>query len=242
MSNLFGVILLLSAICLIVGLIKPSLVIRWGESEKRNRKKVAITYVTLLVVSFVGLGATAEKPAQPSPVTNSQQMSTQKEKAPEKPTVKTYKSGQYKVGVDIPAGEYVAIAKSDAYIEVAKDSKGTMDSIVANDIFINRSIISVYDGQYLKLQNCELYSIADAPKVQPKDGFLPSGMYKVGTDLPPGEYNVVSEGGDSYVETSSTSTHSMNDIISNDIFQGNKYVSLSNGQYVKFYKAKIKVK
>ena len=165
----------------------------------------------------------------------------QKKDTQDTPKVKTYKAGQYKVGVDLPAGEYVAIAKSEAYIEVAKDSKGSLDSILVNDIFINRSIISVADGQYLKIQNATLYAFADAPAVTPKDGTLESGMYKVGQDINPGEYKVTSEGGDSYIEVSASSRHTMGDIVSNDIFQGDKYVTLQSGQYVKFYKAKIKI-
>jgi hypothetical protein len=243
-NSLFLIIFFLSVLCLVIGLVKPSVVIRWGDPEKRKRKQVIVTYLGLLIISFVGFGVTSDKQNQPTqPATNSQQASQPKaQKAPEKPAVKTYKSGQYKVGTDLPAGEYVAIAKSDAYIEIAKDSKGAIESILANDIFINRSIITVSDGQYLKLQNCELYPAKDAPKVQPKNGFLPSGMYKIGVDLPAGEYNVISEGGDSYVEVSKSSKHSIDDIISNDIFQGNKYVSVLDGQYVKFFKAKIQVK
>ncbi|BBB91085.1 MAG TPA: hypothetical protein PKA28_10995 [Methylomusa anaerophila] len=241
MDNLFLIIFLVSIACLIVGLIKPSLVIRWGDPEKRGRKQVLVTYLSLMVLSFIAFGMTTDTKKAPQTQQASQQQPAQ-QKAPEKPVVKTYKSGQYKVGTDIPAGEYVAMAKGQAYIELAKDAKGTLDSILANDIFINRSIITVSDGQFIKAQNCELYAFKDAPKAQIKDGFLPSGMYKVGTDLPAGEYKVISEGGNSYIETSATSSHLMDDIISNDLFQGDKYVSVADGQYVKFFSAKIQVK
>ncbi|MBP2657174.1 MAG: hypothetical protein H6Q69_206 [Firmicutes bacterium] len=239
LNTLFSILLLLSILFFIIGLFKPSLVIRWGNPDKRGRKKALTTYLILIVVFFIA-GATTDS----SENSQSQQTSqpSQGQQQTEKAAVKTYKSGQYKVGQDIPAGEYVAIANGQAYIEIAKDSKGTMQSILANDIFINRSIISVSDGQYLKVQGCELYAFKDAPKVQDNNGFLPAGMYKVGVDLPAGEYKVTSEGGDSYIETSNTSRHSMGDIVSNDIFQGDKYVTVSDGQYVKFFRAKIKVK
>ena len=166
---------------------------------------------------------------------------TKQSSAPVTPKVKTYPSGQYKVGTDLPAGEYVALSKNEAYIEVARNVSGTLDSILANDIFINRSIITVSNGQFLKVQGATLYAFADAPKVQTKDGFLPSGMYKVGVDLPAGEYKVISEGGDSYIESSSSSRHILDDIIANDLFQGDKYIQVANGQYLKFFRAKIKV-
>ena len=161
--------------------------------------------------------------------------------APE-PAAKTYKSGIYKIGSDMPAGEYVLIGSgSTSYFEVDKDSTGQMDSILANDTFGKRSIITVADGQYLKLTGCIAYSFSDAPKVKLVDGFLLDGMYKVGVDLPAGEYKVIPEGGTSYKEVSKDSSHSLNSIISNDILQGEGYATIKNGQYLKLVGAKIKV-
>ncbi|MDF2566438.1 MAG: hypothetical protein K0Q53_2842 [Massilibacillus sp.] len=87
-----------------------------------------------------------------------------------------------------------------------------------------------------------MYAFKDAPKVQSRDGFLLAGMYKVHVDLPAGEYKVVSERGDSYVEVSSGSAHILDEIISNDLFQGERYIEVSNGQYLKTAGAKIKLK
>ena len=62
--------------------------------------------------------------------------------------------GMYKVGVDIPAGEYNVIAEQgqSAYLEVSSDSTG--DSIITNNIFENNMYITVTDGQYLTLNRC----------------------------------------------------------------------------------------
>ncbi|MDR7865182.1 MAG: hypothetical protein RIN56_00110 [Sporomusaceae bacterium] len=199
---------------------------------KKHLSVLAVIFVTTAILS--GCGG--------SPTTSSQSPQAQSQKAAEKPSVKTYKPGQYKVGADLPAGEYVAIADGNGYIEIAKNSTGTLDSILANDLFQNRSIISVSDGQFLKIQKCVLYALKDAPKVKDVGGFLPPGMYKVGVDLPAGEYKIISEAQNSYIETSRTSRHTLDDIIANDLFQGDKYVNVSNGQYVKFVGAKIKVK
>lgn len=62
--------------------------------------------------------------------------------------------GMYKVGVDIPAGEYNVTAElgESAYLEVSADSTG--DSIITNDVFENNLYITVTDGQYLTLKRC----------------------------------------------------------------------------------------
>ncbi len=154
------------------------------------------------------------------------------------PAAKTYSAGMYKIGSDMPAGEYVLIASDQSYFEVDKDSTGQLDSILANDNFSNRTIISVSDGQYLKMTDCVAYAFQDAPKVQPVGGFLSDGMYKVGIDLPAGEYKVTPVG-DAYVEVSSDSSHSLNSIITNDNFKEERYITVTNGQYLRLNSAKI---
>jgi hypothetical protein len=118
-----------------------------GVCCTKDFKKVAITCLAFLVLFSVGCGSSA-----PSAPSSQQSTLTQQQQKPEQPSVKIYKSGHYKVGTDIPAGEYVGLSKGDAYIEVAKDSKGTLDSIIANDIFTNRTIITVSNGHYIKTQ------------------------------------------------------------------------------------------
>lgn len=54
-------IVLVAFIAIVLGLVKPKLVIRWGDEDKRTRGKVLKTYVTLLVVSFVLFGVTIDK-------------------------------------------------------------------------------------------------------------------------------------------------------------------------------------
>ncbi|MBA7490112.1 hypothetical protein ES702_00646 [subsurface metagenome] len=75
MENLFVVLFLLSFVGLIVGLVRPKLVIRWGSTRTRGR--VILTYGLAMVIFLILLGATAppatkqvkQKPdATPSPV------------------------------------------------------------------------------------------------------------------------------------------------------------------------------
>lgn len=67
-------------------------------------------------------------------------------------------------------------------------------------------------------------------------------MYKVGIDFPAGEYKVTSNGGDSYIEVSRDSSHNMSSIISNDLFTGDRYIQVSDGQYLKFFNCEVKIK
>lgn len=148
------------------------------------------------------------------------------------------KAGMYKVGSDIQAGEYVLVENgSMAYFQITKDSTGTLDSILANDNFSNRSIITIKDGQYLEFRGCKAYLFNVAPTIN-ANNVLPEGMYKVGTDLSPGEYKITADG-DGYIEVSKDSTHNMLSIVSNDNFSGEKYVTVSSGQYLKMNNASL---
>lgn len=56
MDNLFLLLVLLSIFALIIGMIKPNLVIKWGNPEKRNRKNVLKVYGLAIIVFFVLFG------------------------------------------------------------------------------------------------------------------------------------------------------------------------------------------
>lgn len=74
MNSLFLILFLLSGVLLIVGLLKPDAVIRWGDPEKRGRKQVLITYVSIAVVTFIAFGVTIDKTKT---ATNKDQPNTQ---------------------------------------------------------------------------------------------------------------------------------------------------------------------
>jgi len=66
MDNLFLLLFLLSFIVLIIGIIKPKIVIRWGKPEKRNRKSVLKVYGVGLILFFVLFGMTVDNTAHSS--------------------------------------------------------------------------------------------------------------------------------------------------------------------------------
>lgn len=142
--------------------------------------------------------------------------------------------GTYKVGTDIPAGEYVMLAIGTGYFQITSDSSGSLDSIIANDNFNYNTIVTVSDGQYLQIKSANAFPIEQTHTLETTG----EGMFKIGQHIPAGEYKIVADG-DGYVEITSDSTHTLESIITNDNFDGEKYVTVSDGQYLKLNRAHI---
>ncbi|WP_157047247.1 hypothetical protein [Alkaliphilus metalliredigens] len=160
---------------------------------------------------------------------------TETEKEPEAEVQKAsylLDSGMYKIGTELPAGEYMLVADGMAYYETTKDSKGTFESILTNDNFFVNRYITVKDGEYLKLQSCKLYELNNVPTLEKQE------MYKIGLDLEPGEYKVAAEGM-GYIEVSTDSRGGLESIVTNDNFEGEKYITVQDGQYLKLMSAAL---
>ncbi len=67
-----------------------------------------------------------------------------------------YSEGTYKIGSDMPAGEYKLTPTSSlgGYYAVLSDSTGE-DNIITNDNFENQTYVTVSEGQYLELSRCQ---------------------------------------------------------------------------------------
>jgi len=102
------------------------------------------------------------------------------EKQEEKAKDDYIKADMYKVGQDIPAGEYFLVPEGLAYFQVSKDSTGSLESIIANDNFSGTRYVTVSEGQYLEIRSAKMISADKAPKQEPVDGKYPEGMYKIG--------------------------------------------------------------
>lgn len=156
-------------------------------------------------------------------------------------------SGMYKIGKDMPAGEYKLFATDGlagvSYFEIAKDSSNSLESIIANDNFFSFSYVTVSEGQYFKFTDARAVPVDQAEKSGPAEGRYTSGMYKVGVDIPAGEYKVLPEEGSTlgfgYFEVTKTSRHTLDDIVSNDNFEDSRYITLETGQYLKLSEAYI---
>ncbi|MEG2751634.1 MAG: hypothetical protein RR916_07495 [Anaerorhabdus sp.] len=147
---------------------------------------------------------------------------------PEPQTTNEYSSGMYKIGVDMPAGQYMLINKgsSKAYFALCADAN--CDDIIENDNFSYNSIVTAQDGDYLDLSRCSAYPFDEYTNVV-TDG---EGLFLVGRDIPAGEYKIEvnSEGSKGYYALLADTRE--RDIISNDNFEGSRYIDVKDGQYL----------
>ena len=91
-------------------------------------------------------------------------------------------------------GTYLAvhhlIALGHRHIGFAGGSSNTMigDSRLEGSSFENFGYFTVTEGTYLDVSGGRFTAAENAPIPQPEDGVYPAGMYRVGRDLPAGEY------------------------------------------------------
>lgn len=151
------------------------------------------------------------------------------EEAP--PSVTVYGPGILKVGYDMPAGEYIVMPsnRSSGYFSVNSDANG--DDILFNDNFKYNSIITVYDEEYLELSSAVAYPFDEWCSQNTLDTSKEGSMLKIGVNLPAGEYklNATSDRGGYYCIYSDSRQQ---DILSNDNFEGQAYINVSDGQYL----------
>lgn len=162
--------------------------------------------------------------------------------APSEPSVPSYSAGMHKVGTDIPAGEYVITSYTQMYVEVASDSTGDFDSIIMNENISGRYYVSVSDGQYLTFTSGTATPADQTVAYSPVGGVYEEGMYKVGKDIPAGEYKVHPTEGMGYYEVDSgLGGGSLDNIVSNENFETDVYVTVSDGQYLKLVRSTLTV-
>lgn len=257
--SILGCTFILGIIFAIVDLVKND------KSKKHLLSKIALGICAFwLIISFaVNLGGKKETSVPiNTPVTESvqqedpsqpeetvQPIETEPESVKEE-TVENasgYKSGTYKIGVDMPSGEYLITTEDSfmpSYLELTKDSTGALESIIANANFNNRFYITVQDGQYLKFDGIAIPSAEAAPYEAP-DGIYSDGTYLVGKDIPAGEYkvklveNIMNAG---YFEVAKDSTGNLGSIITNSVISADTYQTIADGQYLKLTNVEISIK
>lgn len=142
-----------------------------------------------------------------------------------------YRAGMYKVGTDLPAGEYLFFSNSSHLAYVCASSDSNQDDIIENENFSNSFFMTVTDGQYLQAKRCYFVKASDCTITINDDGTLEEGMYRVGIDIPAGEYQLTADEDKGYWCLYSDSTIPF-DIDDNDNFDGSTYVTVRDGQYL----------
>lgn len=145
---------------------------------------------------------------------------------PPEPMVR-YDEGQYIVGRDIPAGEYIFYTTSTTYSGYYCESRdAAAKDIVDNDLFTYNAIYTVTAGNYLKLERCYALSTKYSTHV---DTSKP-GEFIVGRHIGAGTYQVVAID-DKYEGYYCVYPDSRKQrIVSNDLFKNNAYVTVTPGQ------------
>lgn len=142
-----------------------------------------------------------------------------------------YGEGMYKVGKDIQAGEYFIKqeGKYSAYMAVYSDSTG--NSILENENFDTFHYITIEDGQYFEVTRGKFTS-SDDLKLTYDPYNLVEGMYKVGVDIPAGEYYLECVSDYSAYECVYDNSFSNRNIKTNDNFNSTKYITVNDGDYL----------
>jgi hypothetical protein len=162
----------------------------------------------------------------------------------EAPEYTIYPDGFYKVGEDMPAGEYKLFAYENmmgiSSYEVAADDTGEFSDFTASGDFWNFIYVTVSDGQYFGINDASAVPAEEAPPYDASGGKYIPGMYKAGVDIPPGEYKLIHDSGYAgYYELCSDSTRTDESIISSGNFTEDIYVTVAAGEYIYFAGAYI---
>ncbi|MGF6674387.1 hypothetical protein [Paraburkholderia tuberum] len=170
--------------------------------------------------------------------------------APQRPSVmeelvsagQAFEPGSYAKGT-IPKGEYAYVGRSEGYF--GEEING---HIIDNQIFPSFGYVFVHgigdiktDGYLLSPVALNKLGYKSASEVfrslTKQDAYNFSGMYKVGADLPAGNY-VIESAGAAYVFVN-TGPAGNGEIVWNDNFHGTKSANLTNGQYLELNNASI---
>jgi hypothetical protein len=198
-----------------------------GKNSKRSFWQVFVGIIVILIVTNV-VGCSKDNKTGSQSTANSGNSQSA--------SANFIKAGMYKVGSEVVAGEYVVEATgNNGYFQISSDSSGEFDSIIVNDN-LNKGefgYVIINDGDYIQLQNCRMY-LSDEKTIQPADlEKIPSSTYKIGKDLPAGEYKLTVKQQPAYWERSKNPRDSIYGIIANDNIDNSAYVTVSDGEYFK---------
>lgn len=104
-----------------------------------------------------------------------------------------YTDGKYEIGKDIPEGEYIICSigvtpYKDFYMGTYTSSSYSDESKISGDWYQGNTIAVFERGQFVKVSHGIIYDREKSDiKLSP---FSESGMFKVGTDIPAGTYQL----------------------------------------------------
>ena len=147
-----------------------------------------------------------------------------------------YTEGQYKVGEEIPAGEYVFFraGKYTGSLKETTDSNGS--DKVDFESFNYCVIYTLTEGNYVEIDNAIAVPFDEVKELMTNKG---SGMLKVGVHIKEGEYKLIntSSSGGVYQIWKSSFLGNRDDKTDSEVFQTATYVTIHDGEYLYFTNA-----
>ena len=145
-----------------------------------------------------------------------------------------YDSGTYKVGHDIPAGDYVLIENEDAVFAsvIVREDANEDSGVVSSHIINGQAVIRLFEGTWMTLSEARAYPLAQAPVVE--NGTAGEGGYLVGATLPAGTYAICPN------DWAPLSSYSVYDgilgtgaqLIKFEVLHDRSAIALSDGDYI----------
>ena len=169
-------------------------------------------------------------------------------------------SKTYKVGKDIPAGEYVIFPIAPTYYSVCtvNNADGSYVTSTISHGKDARSYLTVHDGQTVMLTSAAMAAVQNVARALPNaKGQLGIGssdydlQYKCGLDLQPGTYTVIHDstryGDGSVINESRAYIYDSSDFSQSDkpvsslTFTGSTQITLKAGQYLDLNRAYVQL-
>lgn len=147
-----------------------------------------------------------------------------------------FESDVYKIGVDMPAGEYKVFALDEyASYTLANDARG--EDFVAYMSVDTFAYVSVEDDQFLELEDAFAVPIEEVDPIEIEDDKIGPGVYRVGIDIEPGEYKVNAI--DEYASYTIAGDPNMDDYIDYSSIEKSNYIEVLDGEYLQLEDAEM---
>ncbi len=159
----------------------------------------------------------------------------------QQPKTTKFVPGTYRVGIDIPAGEYkISPEQGDGYFSICTDA--SCEQIIRNGIIRGQAYLTICNGQFLKLSRCHAIPSLEAPPYQPKNGIYEEGEYKVGIEIAPRIYRITAcNGAKGYYCVKYHTNDGQQKIVTNGNFSSTVYVQLERGQILSLRRCTLSI-
>lgn len=145
-------------------------------------------------------------------------------------TTMIYKAGDYKVGTNLPAGEYKFLAAGGACaVTLYRNGEPYTENVVSGQDWL-----TLEDGQAVRVTNGSFVKAEDV-SVQDKTELAADSVYKVGVDCPAGTWTLTPVDGDGYRSYSVSDKRVLGqkaEVVAEGTLTGPVTVELHAGEYL----------